>query len=1685
MKNLLLMKRRKTYIIFLFSIINFINIHSQTVLDYAAAMPDIGSITQITKMPVDLHRGLPNIDIPIYEIKIRDFSLPMYISYNAGGNKPDLYPGNTGLGWNFYAGGQIYRIINGYQDHDKEVNTYTEYLSRVQIQDWDKKENLSKYYEPVTTNKDLRKEPNLDEFVINIGSIQGSFYIYRNSQGEIETKISSKSNTSFQVKDIQIKTFEKILTHSEDFHGNTFREYLIFFNDIVKFTIVDFNGIEYTFGGDDLNYFDYSCSLDIQGYNYNRYATTSAWKINSIKNSYGDKIEFKYSKGNNFFDSYITTAQAYDYYISSKNVLGQEINYTTKASSAEIENDPTGAQEKGYSESNVYTSYLASISTSRGDSIKFDLSGRNDLFGTIYNKYPSNRLKKIDKIDINGDKFVKFEYIDKPEQRLRLLSLSFYDNNDKNVYKYKFEYNPLILPHYNSRQTDNWGYYNGKSYQELIKYDKHDELYNFRQSDTIKAKAEILQKIIYPTGGEINFDYESHTYSKIAKKYPFNIIQENGITGGLRLKSVKIIDPIDLSKNIEKKYYYLNEDNSSSGILSHIPKYTARGNGTIDTYLGSTHIKGDFSYVYKSENYINWLADNHIAYSRVIEELSDGSKTIYKYSNFDTDNDEEACGIFSPELSDDLHFFYTSNELSRGLLKELSIYDSTNNLKRKIYYTYNVDKSDYLKVINRYAFANNIPIRITANKIYTFYPYLQGEKVIDYHKNGIVTNFKEYIYNKKRLLHSKIVTTNDGSQYIINYKYPFDFSDIEPYNYMTQWNRISPIIEETTFYNEKEIQRKKVDYEMRYEEEVISHPGGVIVDGNNSSSPGPIIKLTAFIQPKTIRSSSNDDLRTDITFDSYDKTGNLLKSTASDGAVTCYLWSYNYQYPIAEIKNATFSEVETAAKTIFSVANADVLSALATPNETKLKDGSLQKALPNALVTTYTYKPLVGVTSMTDPIGVTTYYDYDDFGRLKETRIDDNGQKNLVESYQYHYKGNSIPGIPDSYEPGKEGSVFLHITTANSVGSDELTGYDFDNNSGWSAYQPIMKTYKTIDIGEQVWTKENLRLKYGFNYWMRHEQDTINKYIGPNIITPEELDVKFGSWTSLYEYSLFYRTQFTMYDKRGGIVQNDWDLPTANDFLQLFGMAPRLTGNVFNDIMTFLAVPQNEVPGHDPNYWKGYQNTSGFTMTPLGRKHSNQPWNPYYENGKYVSWFNYGKESGFRLKEPYAGMMLFSEENGPSINNMGSLYHMCQARYTRYKTAEELGYNMYVDMCEDAVVILPYIEETDLLELPKGLERGIALRYTNREEMKVYRKWSEIQTEALEIRSGIQGLQDIPVISFPPCGEILPDPYVKGKESTSFLKIETANSAWSDELTGYDYDNNNGWSAFLPIMKTYKTIEIDEYVWTQENLRLKYGYNKWMNHQQAVIDGELGDNTIQLEQFEQKYGSWVSLNPYSSFYRTQFTMYNERGGSVQNGWDLPNIEDFLQMFGQAPQVSDDVFTNIMTFLAVPQNEVPGYHTDYWKGYLNTSGFTMTPLGRRHSSQGPWTNPETGEKELWLNYGKESGFRMKNPQEGLLLFSEAGSRYINFNGKLYHLCQARYCRAKTDEELGYKMYIDEANDQIVMLPHTQVSSLPILPKGVERGVALRYTNRKRKKVLKKWSEIKAEAAIIKKAIGGVQ
>ena len=242
--------------------------------------------------------------------------------YNSEGNKVDLPVGNVGLGWSV-TGGQIYRVANGMID---EVYTFNEYMDRTANTSWDQESNLNKYYNPFIYNEDYLHEPDLDEFIINIGKINASFFMYKDKEGEIQTRISSQNSSYFKVKDVKVGKIPDVLlaeTEWTNAHLNKTYHPKLYIESrpvlITEITIVDSEGLTYIFGG-DINSIDLSCayskdpdydshysvygdqigshSMIGDSFHSSLLATASTWHIKKIILPNQENLTFNYDKGN-------------------------------------------------------------------------------------------------------------------------------------------------------------------------------------------------------------------------------------------------------------------------------------------------------------------------------------------------------------------------------------------------------------------------------------------------------------------------------------------------------------------------------------------------------------------------------------------------------------------------------------------------------------------------------------------------------------------------------------------------------------------------------------------------------------------------------------------------------------------------------------------------------------------------------------------------------------------------------------------------------------------------------------------------------------------------------------------------------------------------------------------------------------------------------------------------------------------------------------------------------------------------------------------------------------------------------------------------------------------------------------------------------------------------------------------
>jgi hypothetical protein len=76
-------------------------------VDMMIGSPQAGEMAKYGSLDVSLFKGVPNVSVPIYTLELKDFSLPVYLSYDAGGIKVDQVATSVGLGWSLHAGGQI------------------------------------------------------------------------------------------------------------------------------------------------------------------------------------------------------------------------------------------------------------------------------------------------------------------------------------------------------------------------------------------------------------------------------------------------------------------------------------------------------------------------------------------------------------------------------------------------------------------------------------------------------------------------------------------------------------------------------------------------------------------------------------------------------------------------------------------------------------------------------------------------------------------------------------------------------------------------------------------------------------------------------------------------------------------------------------------------------------------------------------------------------------------------------------------------------------------------------------------------------------------------------------------------------------------------------------------------------------------------------------------------------------------------------------------------------------------------------------------------------------------------------------------------------------------------------------------------------------------------------------------
>ena len=467
----------------------------------------------------------------------------------------------------------------------------------------------------------------------------------------------------------------------------------------------------------------------------------------------------------------------------------------------------------------------------------------------------------------------------------------------------------------------------------------------------------------------------------------YNEIVENGQTyiehevGGLRIKSTK--DCNEPNDCINKTYNYQREDGVTSGSILSLPIYgyeyqitDLHSSCTIAQYSSSSKIP------------LASFQGAPVLYNRV-ETLNNDDETNGKTVKYFTSYpNPQRYFPFAPAESkdwkkgnlkkDDIQTF-KNNQLS--LIKAIdNIHQSSypylsgqNEQKRSLGMAVGKDVRDYY---------NGVEVQSISNYTMDFYNnrpefYHLTESTVSEHNNGATALTQQTNYSYDNLTgYPKETTTTDSDGDVLKSITTYPTSG----TLITQ-NRLNTPIKNETFNGSDIISKQITEY-------------GTF--GN-------------YYLPNKIKTAKGTDTEKDrIEFKNYDADGNILQVAKTNGMDITYIYGYNNTLPIAKIENATYAQVGALINinNLQSKSNADNDRTMNyNGNEGLLRQAldDIRTLLPNAMVTTYTYDPLIGVTSITSPKGYTIYYEYDDLYRL--LRVNDEDGKIMSEN-KYHYKTN-------------------------------------------------------------------------------------------------------------------------------------------------------------------------------------------------------------------------------------------------------------------------------------------------------------------------------------------------------------------------------------------------------------------------------------------------------------------------------------------------------------------------------------------------------------------------------------------------------------------------------------------------------------------------------------------------------
>jgi YD repeat-containing protein len=596
--------------------------------------PNAANLGLYGQIPVDLFTGNPNIDVPIYTFKSRDLSVPIHLSYHAGGIRPSDHGSWVGLGWSLQAGGVITRIqhdmpdefVDYYNNPAVQRGFFYKYAT-LNVSNWsaptpslanDESYVYPDFYSPITGSMYIVQPERVDfapdEFQFNFLGMNGTLMMGQDGLWHLKSKEGLNFTVSTEIGPYAI--WEPTSTYPSGIR-----------NCLTRFILTSADGTKYYFGADRITYtgawasgVQYFTSNDTTAIEFGRIGVGTganntrdggtipvSWYLTKIQSPTGDIITLTYTR-----DGYQVLVNDKSFgYTSVCDQCPNNYQNATIDDEVTIVDGVTLSGIYGANGSILFNKSKANIlDYSTNGNSAFDPSTTNWFNNVIpaytYEEFSGNiTAPKIDVRDLSNNtiKSFGFTYTENTNNRLFLNTMYEMGRDGTKLPSYVFSYNNMAglagVP-YETQMVDHWGFFNGinpldpatgivypSSNYSLSAYNTFSSMYTNNRAPVLgPMQYGVLTEIDYPTGGNTQFTWEPHYYSEAIDQTPTTSnqpainIKDLGVStmgGGLRIKIITSRANFN-SPPVTKTYFYNRDyvggNTVSSGILnSNLPQY--------------------------------------------------------------------------------------------------------------------------------------------------------------------------------------------------------------------------------------------------------------------------------------------------------------------------------------------------------------------------------------------------------------------------------------------------------------------------------------------------------------------------------------------------------------------------------------------------------------------------------------------------------------------------------------------------------------------------------------------------------------------------------------------------------------------------------------------------------------------------------------------------------------------------------------------------------------------------------------------------------------------------------------------------------------------------------------------------------------------------------------------------------